>query len=124
MTHAEKPHIDLRYLYFRYQNMPVLVISTLVGILLIAGIVVWKMIVPQLETWFSVREEIAQTRKNIQVINANKVLISSLSGETLDNQLRILTQAVPNDKNFTGLMQAIASAAIDSSVGIDDFFLS
>lgn len=112
---------SLTFLYFRYKDSPVFALS-LVGIaLMVSLILVLKILLPQLNDWFSIQQEVNATRQQIQTLNNNIDFIGSYNDTTLDQSLQTVSTALPSEKNFIGILNAISDSAVKSNVLVNDY---
>lgn len=84
-------------------------------------LLLFYIVVPQVYSFFSITEEVAQTREQITTLNNNTTYLSSLNSAGLDEQLQLVFDALPADKDFAAIIDAINSAALDSGVEVNDY---
>ena len=114
-------HNDLRFFYYRYKDSNYYSISIFTVTIVVCLILVLKIIIPQVETYFSIRREVVALRSKIKTINENINFMNNLDKSVLNSQLQTATRALPNDKDFAGIINAIADSAVRSGVSISDF---
>ncbi len=112
---------SLRVLYFRYKETPYYSISIFLLCLLIGIVLILRVIIPQFDNWFSINTEVEATRARVKILNDNISLLSSQSDDTLSKTITVTSDALPFDKSFTGIVDALSSAANDASVSISDY---
>jgi len=112
---------DLRFLYFRYKDSNYYSISVIVLIIVVCVILVFMVIIPQAENYFSIRREVVALRSKISVLNENINFMNNIDKSVLNSQLNVTTQALPAEKDFAGINNALTASAIRSGVTIDDF---
>lgn len=78
-------------------------------------------VIPQIITWFSIRNEILATRERINILNQNITLINNLDPGILNKQVNTTTQALPFEKDFGAIVTALSIASLTSGISIDDF---
>lgn len=112
---------DLRLLYFRYKDSPFFAISVVVLISFVSLLLLIKVVIPQLQNWFSIRDEVVATRERIQVLTDNQFFITNASTVELENNFRIAAAALPFEKDFPGVLNAINAASVTTGAILDDY---
>jgi len=114
--------LALTYYNFRYSKYyPValpLIITSLGLVILVL------LIIPQLKNWFSVQEEIEATQARINIMRQNSRILESFDKASVDRDFIVATEALPSDKNFAGILNAISNAALASNVSLNDYEFS
>ena len=110
-----------RYWYYRfrdseYYSLAVIGITTLICLILL-----FNVIIPEVTQWFSIRDEVIATRQKIAVLQQNINLMNNLDKNKLNGQLQTASDALPPEKNFGFMLNAISSAASLSNVSLNDF---
>lgn len=116
-----KVNIDLttlKFLYSRYKGflVPVIVIFSSFALFVVV-------IIPQIQGLFTIKAKAQEASKKISVIRNNFNLLSNMSDSTLDSQLQILSFALPINKDFVGILNAVSSASYKSGVIVGSFQL-
>ncbi len=111
----------LRFFYFRYKDTPYFSLSITFFVMLICVILFFYIIIPQLQSWFSIREEVLVTREKIKIINNNINFMRNINKSLLDEQTKVVSSALPVDKDFGAVLNTISNAAIASNTSLDDF---
>lgn len=106
----------LLIVYYRYKEV-------FVSLLIIAtcAFIFMQLVFPQIQEWFSVRNEEAEFRKKVEVLKKRFDFLIRLDTLQLDSQVAIVTSALPLDKDFIGIMQAISRSAALSGVRVADY---
>lgn len=110
-----------RFIYYRYKDSPyfswlILSISLVVCLLLI-----FKIIIPGIQDWFSLRDEAIATRQRITILRANTFFASTLNKKVLDDDMQLAIRALPVEKDFGEIINAVVVAAVKSGVSVEDF---
>lgn len=105
-----------RILYYRNKQFFVPII-----ILIACVVLVIEAILPQVQQWFSLRDQIARSQDRINAYNKNILVLQSISQEQLDSQLSFLTQVLPQTKDYIGILSAVSAAAINSGTKLGDY---
>jgi hypothetical protein len=114
-------HRKLLLLYFRYKDSPYYLGSFIFLTVGISVLLLFYIVIPQVFSFFSVSQEVASTRDRITVLKNNITYLASLNNARLDSDLRLAFEALPADKDFAAIIDAINIAALDSGVEIDDY---
>lgn len=114
-------HRKLLLLYFRYKDSPYYLGSFIAIVVLISILLVFYIVVPQVYSFFSVSEEVARTQDQINTLKSNTTYLNSLSNLELNEELELVFDALPADKDFAAIIDAINSAALDSGVEVNDY---
>lgn len=80
-------------------------------------------VVPQIQTYLNLRNEEARIRENMVLLKNNFSLLSALNETELDTKLQKAFSALPNEKDFGGILRVISRAGSDASVTVGDFSL-
>lgn len=111
------------YFYsFRYSQyyqifVPVLIIS-------ISLVLFISYILPVMNQWFSINNEIQTKQQLISTVRNNILTLQSINKNELDNNLDISLRALPAEKEFDGIINAISLSAASSQVTIEDYSFS
>lgn len=112
---------NLRILYYRYKDSPYYTMALIALIISISIILFFRVIVPQVESWFSINNEVFATRERISTINHNITFMDSLDKGVLNTQVKVATSALPTEKDFGPIVNALSDAALQAGVSLDDF---
>ncbi len=112
---------NLRLLYYRYKDSSYYVLITFVVIIISSIFIFYQVVLPQLQNWFSISDEVVATRGRIEVINKNISFMNNLDKAALNDQANTATTALPLEKNFGTIVGALSDAAIQSGVSLDDY---
>lgn len=121
MTRRALDTKSTRLWFYRYKESMYYPVSIFALVILVCIGLVTKVILPQIDSWFSIQKEIAEKKKRIETINSNINFLQSMSDETLDTNVLAASLALPFEKDFGGVMQAIIISAVNSGVSLEDF---
>ena len=113
---------NIRLLYFRYKDSPYYAALIISVMFVIALILFFQLVVPQVQTWFSIRDEILATNQRINTINQNIAFMNSIDKDALEDQVQVSTDALPFEKDFGGILHAITDASTNAGVSLDDYY--
>lgn len=94
-----------------------------VVIIIICSALLVKVIYPQFQSIFVLHQEATKAKEKLSVLKNNFSLLSELSDSTLDSQLKIVNAALPTNKDFIGIINAISYASSINGVSVGDFTL-
>jgi len=115
----EKINADLKSLKFIFNKdksyiFPIIIF--LASILLFS-----QFVIPQFKLLTAAQGEIKELNAKTEILNQNLNLLSNINDETLGSQLDLLDLALPNDKDFMGVLNAVNIAAQKAGVSIGSF---
>jgi hypothetical protein len=115
----KKVNIDkdvLKFFYIRYKNYLIPVCAILACLILFIYV-----ITPQIQNIQALQNQEKQEANRLEVLKNNLNLLYNLDSKTLDNQLRLTSNAVPVDKDFIGILNGVAIAASKSNSTLGDY---
>lgn len=106
----------IQILYSRYKEyfLPA-------GILFCSAALFFFAIIPQIQSFFSYRQQEKVIKEKIGVLQKNINFLSSFDDADLDSKLQTVSLALPPEKDFILVMQAISKASSVAGVGLADF---
>lgn len=114
--------VVLTYYNFRYSQYYRLILPVIV--ILIGLVMLTVYIFPQVNNWFSVRSEVEATQARINIMRQNARVLENINKEVVESEFLIASQALPPNKDFSGILDAINDAAIKSGITLDDYEFS
>lgn len=112
---------DLRLLYYRYKDTPYYPFLIISLVFFVSTILFFQVVIPQIQNWFSISNEVTATQERIDVINQNINFMSNIDKTLVEEQLTLTTTALPFEKDFGGILNAITDASTKAGVGLDDY---
>jgi Tfp pilus assembly protein PilO len=107
-----------RILYFKYKEFIVPIVATLVCFLIVIYV-----LVPQFQQYLSLVDQSKQLQSQIDILNQNNQLLTRLDGPLLQSRLKLATRALPSEKDFDSIINAISRSASTSNVSVGDYSL-
>lgn len=107
---------DFNKLYWRYKDYLLPIFIIFASIILFA-----QFVIPQAQEMFAIRTEESAIRNNIDTLRKNLDFLSSLNDSNLNSQLQTVSSALPQEKDFVGILNAISTASFNSGVMVDDY---
>lgn len=116
---TKKLNIDqsvLKILYKRYKLylVPVLIITASVMLFVF-------FVIPQVQEIFVIRDQENLVKEKIITLQKNLEFVAALDDTSLDSQLQVVSGALPGEKDFIGVLNAIRNASIKSGVSVGDY---
>lgn len=112
---------SFRFLYYRYKDSAYYSISIIVVTIVICLLLIFNFILPQLEQWFSIRNEVIATRQRTEIINSNISYMNTVDRNQLTSQLQTMMLALPAEKNFGMILDSLNLSALRSGVSFQDY---
>lgn len=110
-----------RFVYLRYKDTPYFSLLILGISLFICFLLIFQIIMPQFQEWFSIRDEVIATRAQIEILQGNAAFMSGLNKNMLESNRKLAIRALPVEKDFGEIINAVVTSAAKSGVSIDDF---
>lgn len=111
----------VRYWYYRFRDSRYYALSIISLTIIACCMLIFYVIMPQLSNWFSIREEVIATQEKISVLQNNIGFMNTLDRNTLNEQLTIVSEGLPPQKEFGAMLDSISSAAFSSGVSLNDY---
>lgn len=110
-----------RFIYYSYKDSPyysLLILSVILslGILLFFGFVM-----PQFESFFSLRDEAIAARGRISILNSNLTFMSRLNKTALENSRMTVVKALPVEKDFASIITSINQSSRNAGIAVEDY---
>lgn len=106
-------------LYRRYKDfvLPIFVIIACFFVLLF-------IVIPEISQYLNSRKELEQETQKLNVLKNNYNFLSGLDEKEEESDLKILSAALPPQKDFIGILNALSVASSKTGVSIGDFNFS
>ncbi|MBI4080841.1 MAG: hypothetical protein HY430_03680 [Candidatus Levybacteria bacterium] len=114
----------IRILYYRYKETPLYSIGIAVLLVFLVLLLIVRVILPQFESWFSIRSEAEATEARLKVLQGNITFLTGLSDTDLEDKLAVVQTALPFDKDYAGLINAVDSSANNAGISVGDYSFS
>jgi Tfp pilus assembly protein PilO len=110
---------NMRVLYKHYKEflLPV-------GVILISFLVIFYVVFPQIQQYFSSQDLVKVEQQKLDSLRNNYNLLTSLDNATITSDLGILSPALPAQKDFAGIIDAIAYVSAKTGVSVGNFEFS
>lgn len=94
-----------------------------VVIIAISVIIFFQFVIPQFGAFLTVRKEAGEASLKLGRLKENLAVLVNVNEKILDSQLKILSKALPLNKDFIGILNAIYSTAQKTGVRLGSFSL-
>jgi len=114
-----KAHLDvdvIKIIYYKYQVYVVPVIAFVVS-----WFIFFQFVMPQVNNFLTVKDQVAVSEQTLAVMTQNYNTLVSLNTAELATDTSIVNQALPQVKDFAGILNAISAAAAASGVSVNDY---
>lgn len=112
---------SFRFLYYRYKDSPYYFLFFIIILFLVCSFLIFRIILPQFDSWISIRNEVEATENKINILRANINYMNSLDKGVIDEQLKVAAAALPVDKDFGVILIALNGASLKAGVSLDDY---
>src|SRR3989442_361008 len=112
---------NLRFLYYRYKDSQYVSLGLVVLVVSVCLMLFSRVVIPQFENWFSIRNEVVETNARIDAIKSNINFMQNLDKSQLNTQAQIASSALPTEKDFGAMLNALSDAAVHAGVSLEDF---
>ena len=112
---------NLRFIYLRYKDSSYFTASLIVLIIVVCILLVLTFIVPQFAQWLSIREETKATLQRTATIDDNITYLNTLDKKLLTTQIDAVSSALPPNKDFGNILQALSDSAVRAGVSFQDY---
>lgn len=106
--------LQILYLKHRKYFLPI-------GVIFCSLMLFLFVIIPQIQSFFNYRDQEQIIKEKISVLEKNISFLSQFNDSDLDSKLQTISLALPLEKDFILVMQAISKAASKAGVGLGDF---
>jgi Tfp pilus assembly protein PilO len=94
------------------------------GVILACVLMVIFVIVPQFEQYFSLQDQLKIETQKLTVLKSNYLFLSNLDNASATSDLNTLSLALPQNKDFAGIMNSISFVSAKTGVSVGDFEFS
>lgn len=118
----KKTNIDLENLMVLYRHYKDFLLP--VGVVLASVLVIIYVIFPQIQQYFSLQSSVQAEQQKLEALKSNYNLLASLNDATITSDLSTLSSALPAQKDFAGIINAISYVAAKTGVSVGNFEFS
>src|SRR5258706_8426347 len=96
----------LKILYEHYKSYIVPAVTIIICLL-----VAWLFIVPQIKAYQVLQVQINEERQKVDALSKNYDILSSIDGNVLSDKMDVVSEALPDSKDFVGVLRSFSVAA-------------
>lgn len=108
---------DTLIILYKKHKAYIIPIATIV----ICFILLLEVTIPLIRNLSQRQQEVKSETDKLNILQNNLNILNSMSPETLDKEVTLATGALPVDKNFSGILNAVTVAANKSGVFLGDY---
>lgn len=90
-------------------------------VILVSVLLFFQFVIPQFGLLFQTIREAKDSSLKLQVLKNNLSLLNNINEQTLDSQLRVLSSALPLDKNFIEVLNSVYLTSQKTGVNLGSF---
>lgn len=122
ISNSKKVNLDKEaaatvYRHYKGNILPITVILACILIL-------FFVIVPEFKQFLSSREKLKTETQKLEILKNNYNFLSGLDESQMENDYKVLSRALPPNKDFVGIMNAISVASQKTGVSVGNFDFS
>lgn len=92
-----------------------------IAIIVVCFLLLIKITIPQIDNLSVKQQEVKFEKEKLTTLKNNLKILSNLNESTLDSQLSTVSDALPEGKNFAGVLNSISISANKAGVFLGDF---
>ncbi len=89
--------------------------------MLVSVIIFFQFVIPQFGAFLKAQKEAKTASLRLTTLKGNLSILTNVNEEALDSQLKVLSSALPLNKDFIGILNAIYSTAQKTGVDLGSF---
>lgn len=92
-----------------------------IAIIIVSLLLLVKVILPQIENLSVRQQEVKAEKDKLDVLRNNLTTLNGISNDALDKEVSLTTSALPIEKNFAGVLNAVTISANKAGVLLGDY---
>lgn len=116
-----KINADLKSLKFILNKNKSFLLPAIV--LLVSIALFFQFVIPQFRVLIAVQKEAREGQLKLETLKANLGLLTNIDEDALDSQLKVLSLALPLNKDFIGILNSVFTTAQRTGVSLGSFSL-
>jgi hypothetical protein len=118
----KKINIDFENLLVLYKHYKDFLLP--IGVILVSILVIIYVVFPQIQQYFSSQDLVKAEQQKLDALNSNYNLLTSLDDAKIASNLDTLSAALPPEKDFAGIIDAISYVSAKTGVSVGNFEFS
>lgn len=90
-------------------------------VIFVCFVLIIKVIIPQVQDFIEALKTVKELQGQIAVLKNNVQFLTSLNDSALDSKMRVASSALPAEKDFVGILNAVTAASARAGVSLGDF---
>jgi hypothetical protein len=119
---SKKTNIDFENLVVLYQHYKEFLLP--LGVILVSILVILYVVFPQIQQYSDSQNLVKAEQQKLDTLNNNYTLLTSLDDTTITTDLNTLSIALPAQKDFAGIIDAISYVSAKTGVAVGNFQFS
>jgi hypothetical protein len=119
---SKKINVDFENLALLYKHYKEFLLP--VGVILVSILVIIYVIFPQIQQYFNSQDLVKVEQQKLDTLRNNYSLLTSLNDTTIASDLSSLSFALPSQKDFAGIIDAISYVSAKTGVAVGNFEFS
>lgn len=115
-TKVSMDQFVLQSLYFQYKDF-----ITPVGVIFVCLLTCWIVILPQIQNWFTMQDQIVTDTQQLSILKQNLNAVTLMNDGNLDMMLQTASSALPTDKDFAAIVNALSTSALQAGTQLGDY---
>lgn len=103
-------------LYYRYKAF-----VTPLAVIVVCFLLFWFVVLTQIQNFLATRDQIGVDQQNLDIMHKNLTLVTTFNENKLDQTLQTATNALPTEKDFSGILNALQNAAAVAGTTLGDY---
>ena len=115
----KKVNIDSTTFWFLYRRYKEYLLP--VGVIFVSILLFLFVIIPQFQNFLDAQQQSKAEANKLVVLKNNLNLLTNMDESQMDSQLKVLSGALPSNKDFEGILNGISAAADKAGVFLGDY---
>jgi hypothetical protein len=112
-------HVDQGVMTVLYRKYKAVIIPF--GIIALCLVIILFFVWPQFSNYLNNRDSVTADLHTIDTLNTNITTVANLDESSIDKDLIVASAALPSEKDFAGILNAISQAASIANVTVGDY---
>ncbi len=117
-----KINVDLENLLVLYRHHKEFLLP--IGVILVSVLVIIYVIFPQIQQYFNSQDLVKTEQQKLDMLKGNYALLTTLNDSKMTSNLKMLSLALPAQKDFAGIIDAISYISTKTGVSVGNFEFS
>jgi hypothetical protein len=119
---SKKINLDIENLKILYLHYKAFLLPF--GVVVVSVLMIFYLIFPQIQQYFNLQDTIGIEQQKLDTLVGNYNFLNSLDDNQVNSNYQLLTGALPPEKDFAGIINAITYVSGQTGVAVGDFQFS